>query len=217
VLVAPVDLKVAERPGGCGVLEATALTLKSGATGIELYAALRNAGGSLACSAAFSVELFDSSEQSVAAGVGGLLMKRFYRLGDGSGGKAACLAPGDVTLIALRDLSPDVTPEQVSRVEYWCNFWALDVVPFGELEVSEVASVASSEGATFTGVLINGLDEPLPAPAVAVFPLTQDGRPLGVALAEDSEALPPGGRWSFETNAVSERGATVAAFPTRGP
>jgi hypothetical protein len=216
VLVAPDGLTVMERPGGCGVLKATAVTLKTGSGGVELFASLRNEGESPACGAAFSVELFDDDEQSVAAGVGGLLVKRFFRLADGSG-TAACLAPGDLSMIALRNLSLDLAPTKVARVEYWCNYWALDVVPIGEVELSEVTRVVHDGGASFTGVLENGLTAPLPSPAVAVFPLDDAGRPLGVALAEGTTEVPAGGSWFFETSAVTDAGVAHAAFPTRGP
>ncbi|MDF3065181.1 MAG: hypothetical protein K0R38_782 [Polyangiaceae bacterium] len=197
-------------------MKAAAVTLKSGPSGIELYASLKNGGESPACGTAFSVELFDDAEQSVAAGSGGLLVKRFFRLADGSG-TAACLAPGDVSMIALRNLSLDLPPEQVRRVEYWCNYWALDVVPLGELKLSEVTRVLHADGTSFTGVLENGLDAPLPSAAVAVFPLDDAGRPLDVALAEGMTEVPAGGSWSFETSAVADPGIARASFPTRGP
>lgn len=216
-LVTPEGLSVTERPGGCGGLEVTALTLNSGPNGVELYAALRNRGASPACSASFSVELFDASERSVAAGVGGLSTKRFFRLADGSDNTAACLWPGDVTMLALRELNEELLPSDVSRVDFWCNYWALDVVPTGSLVVSEVVSVAAGDHARLTGTLTNDLDVPLPTPAVAVFPLSQEGRPLGVAFAESTTALPPGGAWRFETNVFEDPGARALAFPTRGP
>lgn len=197
-------------------MKATALTLESGPGGVVLYGSLRNVGESPACGAAFSAELFDASGQSVGAGVGGLLVRRFFRLADGSG-TAACVAPGDASMTSLRDLAPGVAPQDVSRVEYWCNYWSLDVVPLGSLEPRDVQTVPHGDGASFTGVLRNELGVPLPLPAVAVFPLDEQERPLGVALAEGTEAVPAGGSWRFETGVVENAGVRVAAFPTRGP
>ena len=71
--------------GGNGVLDVIALTLREGPSRVEVYAALRNDGDVSACSAAFSVELFDTTEHSLAAGIGGLLTQHFYRLTDGWG------------------------------------------------------------------------------------------------------------------------------------
>ncbi len=199
------------------MLKATALTLKAGSSNVQLYAALRNEGDSPACGAAFSVELFDAADQPVGAGVGGLLVKRFYRVASDAESIAACIAPGDVTMIALADLSTEASVDDVSRVEYWCNYWALEVVPIGVVDVTDVRRVDRADGATFSGLLTSALDAPLPAPAVAVFPLNEVGRPLGVALAAGTEEVAPHGSWAFETDAVADAGVDQAAFPTRGP
>jgi hypothetical protein len=97
-LIFPEGVRVTALAGGNGVLDVIALTLRNGPHSIELYAALRNTGDVPACSAAVSFELFDKAEQSLAAGISGLLTQHFYRLTDGSRTIAACVGPGDVSM-----------------------------------------------------------------------------------------------------------------------
>jgi hypothetical protein len=213
----PSGLVVAPHASGCGVLEVTALTLRQGTRNPELYVALKNEGDHPACGPSFSVEVFDEDERSVALGLGGLLVRRFYRLSDGSGTLAACVGPGDLAMIAIRDLPSELVLEDVARVEYWCNFWALEVVPVDGLSVTDVRAVPRDGGVAYEGALVNGLDVPVPSPAVAVFPVNGVGRPLGVALGGDTSEVPPGGRWNFETNAVLDAGTAQEAYPAHGP
>lgn len=215
--VLPEGLLVEAHASGCSALELSALTLQSGSAGLELYAALKNVGSSAACSPAFSVSLFDRDEQPLAMGVGGLLVQSFYRLNDGSETLAACAAPGDSAMIAVRDLPADVRLEDVGRVEYWCNFWMLEATPVGGLRVQDVQRVERDGGVVYTAKLKNGLDVALAEPAVSVFQLDDAGRPLGVASASAEEVVPAGGSWELETEVVAERGVTQAAFPEHGP
>jgi hypothetical protein len=211
-VIVPEDLAVMALPGGNGVLEVTALTLREGPDGAELYAALRNVGDVPACSAALSVELFDAAEQSLAAGIGGLLTQRFYRLTDGSGSIAACVGPGDVTLAAIDDLPADVGVDDVRYVIYRCPYFALDVVPIDGIVLDDVTALATDAGTAYTGTLSNGLDVAIEDPSVAVFPINGVGRPLGRATASAALALAPGDRWDFETDAVDVGGADQLAF-----
>lgn len=215
-LIFPRSLTVAPHASGCGKLNLFALTLQQGPSNAELYAALRNDGDTPACSPAFSINLLDESEQSLTMGVGGLLVQRFYRLADGSNTVAACVGPGDVTMLAITDLPADLPLADVSRVEYWCNFWALEVVPIEGFSISQVKAVTSSAGVSYTGTLANGFDMAVTAPSVAVFPVNRGGRPLGVALGQANRELPPGDSWSFETNIVRERGVAYTAYPAGG-
>lgn len=216
-LFAPASLQVTPHPGGCGVLELIALTLRAGPSNGELYAALKNEGSAPACSPAFSVQLFDETEQVLASGLAGLKVQRFYRTVDGSGNIAACVGPGDVSMVAITDLPADVALTNVARVEYWCNFWALDVVEGDGLRIDDVRAVARDGGVAYTGVLRNDFDVPLSSPGVAIFPLNRAGRPLGLARGESALALPPGGRWDFETETVSDVGVSFAAYAAGGP
>lgn len=211
--IVPEGLTVAALPGGNGVLELTGLTLRKGPSNTELYAALRNTGAIPACHAAISVELYDRAEQSLAAGISGLLTSHFYRLTDGSGTIAACVGPGDVTMAAITDLPADIVLEDVGYVIYRCPYFALDVVPIAGLRIGQVGSVAGSAGTAYTGTLVNGLDVTVSNPSVTVFPVNRVGRPLGVATASGTVELPPGGHWPFETNAVHTPAADQAAYP----
>ncbi len=215
--IIPRDLTVTARAGGNGVLSVLALTLRKGAEGGELYAAVKNVGDTPACSPAFSVELFDKDEQSLGQSVGGLLVRRFYRLTDGSETIAACVAPGDVSMIALTELPLALAAEDVARVEYWCNYWVLDVTPIPGIDISSLRAVSRDAGVAYTGTFVNRFEVPMSSPSVAVFPLNRAGRPLSVAMSRAAAELPPGGSWDFETSSVSERGVAQAAYPTGGP
>jgi hypothetical protein len=212
-LIVPEGLGVIALAGGNGVLDLIAFTLREGPRSTEIYAALRNVGDIPACSAAVSVELFDKTEQSLAAGVSGLLTQRFYRLTDGSGGIAACVAPGDVTMAAITDLPSEIVIEDVGYVVYRCPYFALDVVPIDGLTISRVESVTGDDGTAYTGTLINGLDVAVNNPSVTVFPVNRVGRPLGVASGGGTLEVPPGGSWRFETNSVGVPGVDYFAYP----
>lgn len=212
-LIVPEDLTVTALPGGNGVLNVIALTLRKGPAGTELYAALRNDGDRPACHAALAVELYDRTQQSVAAGINGLLTQHFYRLADGSGAIAACVGPGDVTMAALTDWPSDIVIEDVGHVVYRCPYFALDVVPIDGLTISEVKAVPGGAGTAYTGTLLNGLDVAVSDPSVTVFSVNRVGRPLGMAIASGTVQVPPGGSWAFETGAVDAPGPDHAAYP----
>jgi hypothetical protein len=215
-LIAPASLNVTARAGGCGVLDLVALTLQRGADNGELYAALRNNGVSPACSPSFSFEAFDADGQPVATGLGGLLVKRFYRLTDGSQTVAGCVGPGDVAMVAITDLPAELELEDVDEVVYGCNFWMLDVSPIDGISIGDVKVVTRGRSTAYAGALFNGLDVTLSSPSVAVFPVNSVGRPLGVAFSNGVVDVPPGGSWEFETNTVNEAGVDSAAYPAHG-
>lgn len=212
-LIVPGSLQVTALAGGNGVLELFALTLRRGAGGPELYAALRNAGDVPACHAAFAVELFDRTGESLAAGISGLLTQSFYRLEGDIDAIAACVAPRDVTMTAIMDLPADLVLEDVGHAIYRCPYFALDVEAIGGLDVARLERVEASSGARFAGTLVNGLDVAVSNPSITVFPVNRVGRPLGAATALGTVDLPPRGRWTFETSAVDEAGADQLAFP----
>lgn len=205
------------KPGGCGELALTGLTLRRGASGVELYVALRNGSDRPACSPAFSVELLDRSDQAVGTGLGGLLVKSFYRLDDGSGSIAACVAPGELTMAAITDLPAELVLEEVARLVYFCNFWQLEGSALPGLDIVDVRAATGDDGVVFTGSLVNRFDVALESPGVAIFPLDRDGRPLAIASSGAAPELPAGARWQFETSPVSEPFASHAAYPTHGP
>jgi hypothetical protein len=211
--IVPASLVVTALAGGNGVLELTALTLREGAGGLEVYAALSNQGDVHACSAALGLELFDADERSLAAGIGGLLTQRFHRLTDGSDTIAACVGPGDVTMAAITDLPAEISVEDVAHVVYRCPYFALDVVPIEGLDVRSVQRATGDAGTVYTGTLTNGLDAVVRNPSVSVFPVDRVGRPLGVAIASGVTDIPPDGQWAFETSSVDEPGVDQVAYP----
>jgi hypothetical protein len=215
--IVPLGLEVRPHAAGCSTLEVTALTLQAGPESTELYAALENRGDVIACSPSFTVELFDGADQSLAVSVGGLLVHRFYRLTDGSETLAACVAPGDVTMIALTDLPGELDLDQVRHVDYRCSYWSLDITPAGTVDVMNVRAVTREGGEAYTGTLKNRLSVALESPALAVFPVSRAGRPLGIARGNGSTAVPAGGTWDFETETTNASGADHTAFPTHGP
>lgn len=217
VIVVPEGIDVSARPGVNSVFNVIALTLSKGSSGTVLYAAVRNDGNIPACNPSFSVELRDKDAQSLAAGISGLMVQHFYRLTDGSGSIAGCAAPGDVTMVAITDLSLDGPIEDVRQVVYSSSYWVLNAVAIDGLGVTEVQTVTRSTGVAYTGTLVNGLDVALRNPSVAIFPIDAVGRPLGVAFDNGSVDVPPGGSWDFETSTVSDAGVDYAAFPAGGP
>jgi hypothetical protein len=212
-LVVPEHLEVMELPGGCGVLQVTALTLRKGPDATEVYAALMNVGDAVACSAGFSVELYDRSEQWLATGISGLLSQRFFRRTDGSDTIAACVAPGDVSMAALTDLPADIVIDDVGYAIYRCPHFVLEVEPIDGLTISDVRRVQGGRGTAFRGTLTNGFDIAVADPLVIVFPVNRVGRPLGAARGTEMLELAPGGSWSFETDVVDEAGVDQVAFP----
>lgn len=215
--IVPQTVRATPLPGGNGVFDLTALTLREGSSGPELYVAVKNVGTTPACSPALSVELFDGDEQSLATDIGGLLLRRFYRLTDGSNAIAGCVAPGDVAMLAFTDLPAELAVDDVAHVVYWCNYWVLEGSPLDGISIIDVAGVARGADTVFSGTFNNAFDVAIEAPSVAVFALNLLGRPLGVAMARGSEAVPPGGHWNFETEPVRVAGVDQAAYPTHGP
>lgn len=197
--------------GGNGAFSLLAYTLRAGPNNSEFYAALRNDGPTPACSPGLSLEFFDGEQQSLSRAVGGLLVRQFYRLIDGSGTLAACAGPGDVAMVAVLDLPSDLLDE-VSHGVYWLTYWTLEIVPTDGIAIAEVLPVTRGMGVAYTGALLNGLDVAV-SPSVAVFPVNEVGRPLAVAVGRGSDQVPPGSRWEFETTTVRERGAYYDAYP----
>jgi hypothetical protein len=215
LFIVPEGLSVTPLPGGNGVLNVTAFTLKQGAAGPELYVALKNAGEVPACSAGVGVDLLDETEQHLGTGMTGLLTRHFYlfRLPDGSSTVAACIPPGDVSMGAILDLPSDLVVDDVASAVYRCPYFALDVVPLGDLEINDVKSNTTGSGTKYTGTLVNQLDVLVRNPSVTIYALNRVGRPLGAAMGSGSVEIPPGGTWAFETNLVTAVGVDHAAFP----
>ena len=212
----PGGVSVSALPGGNGVLEVTALTLRKGEHNVEVLATLKNVGDVPACHAAFSVELFDAQEQSLAAGITGLLTRQFFRFRDRAGGIgtiAACIAPGARAMAAISELPQELAVEDIGFIVYRCPYTALDVEPIEGLAVERVSALARNVGTAYTGTLINSLDVRVDKPSVTVFALDGVGRPLGYAIGAGDVTVPPGGRWEFETSTMDAAGVESLAYP----
>ncbi|MEI9952192.1 MAG: hypothetical protein WDO74_25205 [Pseudomonadota bacterium] len=217
-LFVPQGINVTARPGINSVFNVIALTLRPGASGAEVYAAVRNDGQILACNASFSVELHDKDDQTLGAGISGLQARRFYRFTDGSGSIASCVAPGEVVMIAIQRLDLDAPIEDVKSVVYQSNYWGnLPLAAIEGVSLTGVQAVTRGTGVAYTGALVNGLDTALSGPTVAVFPLSAVGRPLDVAYGGSSVVLPRCGTWDFETSPISASGVAYDAYPMGGP
>jgi len=217
-LIVPTGMNVTPRIGNNSVFKVIALTLRAASSGAELFAAVRNDGDILACNPSFSVELRDQDDQTLAAGISGLMERRFYRFTDGSDTIAACVAPGDVTMVAITSLSLDSPMADVRSVVYQSSYWGnLDVVAIPGVNLSDVNAVNRGDGVAYTGSLVNALDKDLSGPTVAVFPLNAVGRPLEVAYGGSSVVLAPGAAWDFETSTVGDAGEGFDAYPMGGP
>lgn len=214
-LVVPQALNVMPLSGGNGDLDMLAFTLHQDANGTEAYASLRNDGDLPACTAGLSIQLFDKNQQTLTASIGALLSQHLYRFTDGSGTVAACAGPGDVMMGAITDLPADLVLADVGFVVYSCMYFALDLTPIDGFSVSPLQSATLGDGSTvFTGTFTNGVDMPIANPSVTVFPVNRVGRPLGATTALGTDAVAPGGTWSFETPPIQTSGADAVAFPT---
>jgi hypothetical protein len=211
--IVPEGLAVTALAGGNGVLELLALTLQRGPRSVALYAALKNVGDAPACNAAFSVELFDESGRSLAAGIGGLHTSHLYRLTDGSDAIASCLGPAEIGMVAVMDLPSDTVIEEVATIVYRCPYFALDVVRIAGLTIRALQRVAGSAGTAYAGTLVNELAVTVIRPSVTVFPVNSAGRPLGMVTGSGKAEIPPGDSWAFETSAVSTPGVGYVAYP----
>ena len=214
-LIVPAGLDVSLEPGGAGVLDLFALTLRDGPDGVEIYAALKNDGVVPACDAAFKVTLYDKDTQPLGSWINGLHTKHFFRydLPDGSSTIAACASPGDVTMAQITTMAADVAAADVGQVVYYYSYFALDAVPIDGLAVTRVDSVTTGAGIAYTGTVVNDLDTSVTNPSVTIFPTNRVGRPLGVTSGGDTSQVPPGGSWPFQTDAVDARGVSFAAYP----
>ena len=234
-LIVPEGLVVSLEPGGAGVLDLYALTLRDGPNGLELYAALTNDGDVPACDAALKVTLYDTSGQPLGNFINGLDTRSFYlyTLPDASTTIAACAAPGDVTMTEIDTMASNISVADVGQVVYYYSYFALDAVLIDGLTVTQVNvgtsnagtndagtndtgtgdAGTSNAGTTYTGTVLNGVDQTVTDPSIRVFPLNRVGRPLGVAGGSDSSEIPAGGTWTFRTDTVDTPGVGYAAFP----
>jgi hypothetical protein len=212
-LVVPRDITVVPLAGGTGDLGFIALTLRDGPMGLEAYAALKNNGVMAACSGGLTLQLFDENQQTLGANISGLLSQHLYRFTDDTGGVAACVGPGDVTMAAVF-FGTDIARDDVAFVEYSSTYFARDATPIDGFTVTQLESVSVAAGTSFKGTFDNGLDMTVNTPSVVVFPVNRVGRPLAMAIAQGTDPVPTGGTWAFQTDAVDAAGTDQAAYPT---
>jgi len=210
-LFVPEDVPLEKHAGSGAGLELIAATLREGPAGLELYVAVRNDGVMSACDAAMTVEFFDQTDLSLAAWIGGLYSGQLYRASDGSDTTVACLDPDEVAMGGSTTLPENVTLDALSyavyRISYFDrDFLPFEVMPLEGLSVGPIESVSGPTGTTFRGALDNGLEEAVDDPTVAVFPVNDAGRPLGMATSSAMVEIEPGASWMFETTPVDDPG-----------
>lgn len=219
-LIVPETMEVSANPGNNSIFGVVALTLRQTADGPQLYAAVKNQGDAAGCNVAFSVTLYDKDEQTVGAGISGLMVRHFYQRTDaaGSASLVGCVSAGEVTMVAITRLDTGDTPiESVRKVVYSSQYWSLEnLVAIDGVTLEDVQAVTNANGVAYAGALVNHLDQPLSNPTVAVYPLNTVGRPLGVAYGAATLDVAPGANWNFETNTVSDAGVDFDAYPMGG-
>jgi hypothetical protein len=118
-------------------------------------------------------------------------------------------------MAASPNLPDTIVIDQLGSLQHQMPAFVFDgLVALGRLPVSDVQVVTTASGSAYTGTTTNGLTTTVTAPSASVFPLNAVGRPLGVATASATIAVPAGGTWTFETTAVADPGVATAAFAT---
>lgn len=216
-LIFPPGLDVELEQGGAGLFDLTALTLRDGPDGLELYAALKNVGDLPACDAGFKATIYDKNNQPLGMFINGLDTSHLYlyTLPDGSQTIAACASPGDVTMTNIFTMAPDIAVADVGSVVYYYVYFVLDGITLIDpgFTVTDVQAVTGAAGTSYTGTFTNGLSMAVNSPSIRIFPVNRVGRPLAVAGANGSLQIPPGGTWMFQTDSVDMPGVDYAVFP----
>lgn len=210
----PEGLSSAEMDEEGAGLKLVAFTLVQGATGPELYAAVRNDGESPSCDAGLMFYFIDKADQLMTTWGGSLLSGRLYRIDDGSGVMIPCIAPGEIAMTGSTDLPGELVIEELGYLQHRFPAFTVDVVPVDAVTASEVRTVRRGAGSAYTGTLENRLDVAVSDPKITVFPVNRVGRPLGMATSSAADDIPPGGTWSFETTPVDDVGVDHVAYPT---
>ena len=210
-LFVPEGLTNANQSGADVGLVLVAFTLVQGKTGPELYAAIRNDDVTPICNAGLITFFLDKADQMVSSDGAGLQGGRLYRLTDGP--IVSCLDPGEIAMTASTHLPEEIVIDQLGSLQHQLPGFILDgIVPIAGPVVSDIKTVTTASGTTYTGTITNGLDVTASALSVSLFPLNRAGRPLGVATSSATVDVPPGGAWRFETSSVDDPGVAYAAF-----
>lgn len=210
------QLQVSALPGGRGVFDLTALTVRKVDGATQAFATVLNDGEVPACSGSMTLQFFDADEVALDIGIGALLAQHFFVRTDGSNALAACVGPGDVSVVAITDLDPELRLADIRSVVYRTTYFALDVVASsGGLPIDDVKATERTEGTAYVGTLSNRFDMPIYSPTATVYPVNRLGRVLGMAVASTPDEVAPGGDFRFETNAIPTTPSVgYYAFPT---
>jgi hypothetical protein len=213
-LFVPEDLSNTELDGEGG-LRLVAFTLEARATGLSLFAAVKNEGDTPACDPGMMTHFIDRSEQLVASAGARLYGGRLYRVGSEPNVVVSCVDPGQLAMAASTDLPESLVLEELGYLQHTFPAFTVDHLAAveGDVTVGDVETISNDAGSVYTGTLRNGLDTPVSQPRVVIFPLSRAGRPLDMATSSASVTIPPGGVWPFETISVAEHGVAHAAFP----
>jgi hypothetical protein len=200
---------------GDGGLRLVAFTLEARATGLALFAAIRNDGDTPACDPGMMTHFIDRSEQLVASAGARLHGGRLYRVGSEPNVVVSCVDPGQLAMAASTDLPESLVLDELGYLQHTFPAFTVEhLAPVeGDITVGGVETISSDAGSVYTGTLQNGLDTPVSEPRVAIFPLSRAGRPLDMATSSASVTIPPGGAWPFETTSVVEPGVARVAYP----
>jgi hypothetical protein len=194
-------------------LTLVAFTLVRGATGTEIYAAVRNDGVMPACEAGMMIFFYDKADQPMTDVAGVLRGARFYRLEPGV--VLTCFDPGEIAMAAVTGLADSIVIGDIGRIEHRFPLFTVEGIErIDGLAVTGVAAVTTGASSVYTGTLANGLATAVSNASVTIFPLNRVGRPLGTATASAAMDIPPGGSWSFQTGSVGDLGAAYAAYPS---
>jgi hypothetical protein len=195
-------------------LALVAFTLVPGANGPSFYAAVQNVWSTPLCEAGMMIDFYDTTGALVGSGASVLQSGRFYQLTDGSGAIIPCLEPGQIAMTGETGLPETIAIDQLGSLQHLFPSFNVEVTPVGGLTVTGLEAITSGPGTAYTGTVVNDLAATLNDPSVTVFAVNRVGRPLGMATASTALALPPGGTWTFQTDAVDDPGVDQVAFAT---
>jgi hypothetical protein len=191
-----------------------AFTLVPGVNGPSFYAAVQNVWPTPLCEAGMMIAFYDSAGQLMGSAASVLQSGRFYQVTDGSGAIIPCVDPGQIAMTGEMALPDTIVFDQVGSLQHLFPSFNVGVTPVGGLTVTGIETVASGQGTTYTGTVVNDLGSTLSGPSVAIFPVNRVGRPLGMATASATTDLAPGETWTFQTDAVDDPGVDQVAYAT---
>ncbi len=213
-LFVPSGLSNVTTAGEDTALTLIAFTLVKGTSGrAELYAAARNDGVTPVCEPGMLTSFFDENGALITSVGSTLETAQFFRLDDGT--VIRCVDPGQVAMSGSAGLPAEIVLEQLGRLEHsFPAFVVSGITPVTGPSVTDVRTVRTLDGTSYAGTFTNELAATAANAGVAVFPLNAVGRPLGMATAKATNAVAPGGTWSFQTSPVRDPGVAALVYPS---